>query len=91
MIVDLILNRKEGRNLSTNGNGNLRASSHYDAKTFYNDVTSYGEIGHAIAEALDNGEEVDVKRTLCDYINYGDYNPTLCDYINSVQWIDSDE
>jgi hypothetical protein len=90
MIIDTILNRKDGRNIYINGNGNARATSLYNAKNFYTDVMQYGEIGHKIAEALDNGQECDVKQALCNYINYNEYNPAICEYINSVQWIESD-
>lgn len=73
MIIDLILERKDG--------------TKYSPKKFYNDVTGYGEIGWDISEALDSGEESDVKIMLSNYIIDNDYNPDIIDYINSVQWL----
>ena len=77
MIIDLILNRKEG--------------SSYDAKTFYNEVTNWGSLGiiegFKIAEALDSGENADVKRELAKYIINQEYNLNIISYINSVNWL----
>lgn len=71
MIIDLILDRKDG--------------VEYSPRKFYNEVTNYLNLD--IAEALDNGTEEDVKRELCFYIIEGGYNPDLCEYINSVNWL----
>ena len=73
MIIDLILDRKDGEQ--------------YNAKDFYNDVMEYEEVGFEITEAMDNGKEKDVKKAICDYIINGEYNPEICEYINSVEWI----
>lgn len=73
MIIDLILDRKDGEN--------------YTPKQFYNDVMNYGKIGFDIAEALDSGEEKDVKEKLCQYVIDNDYNEEICKYINSVNWL----
>lgn len=77
MIIDLILNRKDGMT--------------YSPKKFYDDVMGYYEtwpkIAGPIAEALDSGEEADVKAALCRYIKEQDYNPSICVYINSVKWL----
>jgi hypothetical protein len=73
MIIDKILDRKDGQK--------------YNAKQFYNDITLYGDVGYEIAEALDNGEENDVKKELCKYIIKNEYNPAICDYIESVKWL----
>lgn len=75
MIVDLILDRKDGHR--------------YDVRDFYYDVTAYEEDdGHfPISRALDSGTEKDVKRELCNYILKNGYNEELCDYINSVNWL----
>lgn len=73
MVIDLILDRKDGKQ--------------YRASDFYRAVCEYGDIGHEIAEALDNGEESDVKKALCFYILGNDYNPDICAYVDSVDWL----
>lgn len=73
MIVDLILDRQEGKK--------------YNPKQFYDAVVGYGEIGYEIAEALDNGEEVDIKRALASYIIEQEYNLNIINYINSQKWL----
>ena len=76
MIVDLILDRKEGHP--------------YKAKEFYDNVMAYEEgTDYNISRALDSGTEKDVKKALCDYI-MGSYNPKICNYINKVQWLEDD-
>ena len=78
MIVDLILDRKDG--------------VVYDAYRFYTDVQDYGtvfgDLAWNIARAMDEGTEEDVKRELCRYIKEQGYNPEICEYINSVNWLD---
>ena len=73
MIVDLILDRKDG--------------AKYNAHDFYVDVMGYGEIGEDITRAMDFGTESDVRRELCEYITANEYNPAICDYINSREWL----
>ena len=73
MIIDIILDRKDGEKYST--------------KKFYNDIINYGEISWKIAEAMDNGEEEDVKKVLNVYIAENDYNPEIIKYINSQKWL----
>lgn len=76
MIVDLILDRKDGHP--------------YRAKEFYDNVMAYEEgTDYDISRALDGGTEKDVKKALCDYI-MGSYNPKICNYINKVQWLEDD-
>lgn len=78
MIIDLILDRKDGEP--------------YNPKDFYTNVLAYEDTFNfepAISKAMDYGEEEDVKRALCDYINRQNYNPSICDYINSVNWLTS--
>jgi len=76
MIIDLILNRKDGYE--------------YSARDFYYDVLGYRdiwpELSDPITKAMDSGTEADVRRELCKYINNG-YNPKIKKYINSVNWI----
>ena len=86
MIIDLILDRKDGL-MSYIENGKLITYTEYSPKKFYNEVIQYGEIGWDIAAALDSGEEEDVKRTLCDYIKEEEYRLSICDYIKSVNWL----
>ena len=73
MIVDLILDRKDG--------------SPYRDHDFYFDVLRYGEVGDDITRAMDYGTERDVKRALCEYIDNNEYNPAIKNYINSVRWL----
>ncbi|MBR6403779.1 MAG: hypothetical protein IKS48_10390 [Eubacterium sp.] len=78
MIIDLILDRKDGEP--------------YNPKDFYTNVLAYEDVFKfepTISKAMDYGEEEDVKRALCDYINRQNYNPSICDYINSVNWLTS--
>lgn len=76
MIIDLILNRRDGEL--------------YSPKQFYNDVMGYESvcgIGYSISRALDYGSEKQVKKALCDYIVNNDYNLNIMKYINSVKWL----
>ena len=74
MIVDMILDRKDG--------------VPYDAMEFYLSMLSYGGYyGDRISRAMDYGTEIQVKHALCEYIDGADYNPNIKDYINSVNWI----
>ena len=50
MIIDLILDRKQGTN--------------YKPRTFCNGIIGYGEISWDIADAMDSGSEYDVKCAL---------------------------
>ena len=74
MIIDLIFDRKNGVK--------------YSPKQFYNSVVQYGEVGFNIAEALDNGNEQDVKRSLARYVLDNEYSLEVIEYINSVNWLD---
>lgn len=76
MIIDLILDRKDGEE--------------YNARDFYYACLHYGEVGDDITRALDSGTEKDVKKALCDYVIDNDYNKNICKYINSVNWLDDD-
>lgn len=77
MIVDLILDRKDG--------------AEYDAKSFYDDVMEYEaifELNRSISRALDSGTNKDVQRALCEYIEDNGYNHEIKDFINKVTWVD---
>lgn len=77
MIIDLILDRKDGRT--------------YDPVQFYSEVLEYRgicpELSDPITRALDAGTEDDVKKALCEYVTGEGYAPEICDYINSVSWL----
>jgi len=78
MIIDLILDRYDG--------------DAYDPKEFYDMVMEYEEgTDYPISTALDGGEEEDIRRELCAYIDDGNYNPKIKDFINSVKWFDGDD
>jgi hypothetical protein len=83
MIIDLILDRKDNKVLDRKA----QAYAEYSPKRFYEDVTSYGEIGFTIAEAMDNGTEIQVKEALASYIRDNEYNWQLIKYIHSVNWL----
>ena len=73
MVIDKILDRKEGEA--------------YTSRGFYTEMTQYGLRGRAIAGAMDSGTEQDVKRELCDYLRRGDYPTSLIIYVCSVNWL----
>lgn len=78
MVIDLILDRKEGMP--------------YSPADFYGDCMQYSStfngIADAITRAMDEGTEEDVKKAICDYIRANDYNEKICDFVNSVQWLE---
>ena len=73
MIIDLILNRKDGQG--------------YNAGKFYRDVRNYGGIGNRIIDAMDSGEEKDVKIALCEYVVKNGYNKNINYFIINNDWI----
>ena len=78
MIIDLILDRKDGYP--------------YNAHEFYNDIRDYerlgvGTHGEDISIAMDYGDNRDVQRVLCQYIDRNEYNPSIKDYIRSQEWV----
>ena len=78
MIIDKILDRYDG--------------DAYDPEDFYRVMMSYEEgTDFPISRALDSGEEEDIKRELCAYIDDGNYNPKIKDFINSVKWLEADD
>jgi len=75
MIIDRILDRMDGEE--------------YTPKRFYDAVRLYENPEYTdISMAMDYGEEKDVKRALCEYVIFNEYNPAICDYINSVSWLE---
>ena len=77
MIIDLILDRKDGEK--------------YRPNEFYYSILEYREswpeLSDPITRAMDEGTENDVKNALCDYIIKCGYNTTICDFINAVNWL----
>lgn len=73
MIIDLILDRKD-------------SEGSYSPSEFYRDLLGYAG-SDDITLALDYGEEADVQKALCDYIDANDYNPTIKDYILTRNWL----
>jgi hypothetical protein len=75
MIIDIILDRKDGIN--------------YKAKNLYNYAMGCQDVAGAtnIADSLDNGTDKQVKKALCHYIIDNDYDIDICKYINSVNWL----
>jgi len=68
MLIDLILNRKEGVK--------------YNAKTFYDDIARYNfDCYNNVLQALDSGENIDIQRALMNYIIEEEYNLKIVDYI----------
>jgi NH3-dependent NAD+ synthetase len=78
MVVDYILDRKAG--------------IPYNAHDFYmycmEESGCFGGMLDEITRAMDEGEEVDVRRELCNYIKSNGYNKRICKYINSVNWLE---
>lgn len=77
MIIDLILDRKDG--------------VPYDAREFYNSVMEYGRVGWGITFAMDEGSELEVKAALCKYVMDECYSDKVCEYIISVNWLEGYE
>lgn len=78
MIIDVILDRYDG--------------DAYDPKEFYASMMAYEEgTDYPISRAMDSGEEEDIRRELCAYIDDSNYNPKIKDFINSVAWLESDD
>ena len=78
MIVDLILDRKDGYP--------------YDAHEFYNEIRDYERLGVGVPDerisiAMDYGDNQDVQRTLCEYVYMNGYSDSIQNYIRSQQWI----
>ena len=81
MIIDIILERKEGE----------EAGEEYDVRAFYDAISEW--VGRNpvfaadISTAMDCGTNEDVHAELCRYIAAGWYNPALKDWINSREWV----
>ncbi|HQJ59492.1 MAG TPA: hypothetical protein PKV35_00740 [bacterium] len=77
MIIDLILDRKDG--------------SEYSPREFYNSVREYEDtfesLGFNISRAMDGDSELSVKKALCEYVVNNGYSMDITEYIYSVNWI----
>jgi hypothetical protein len=74
MIIDVILDRRSGVKYALHEMGRLYVYA-MDFK-FWD-----------LADALDNGDNEDIQRELCQYISDENYCSTIIDYINSVNWV----
>lgn len=72
MLVDFILDRMEG--------------VEYDQRVLYA-YCQEEEIYWGVARALDGGDNEDIRRELCGYIEDEGYNMDICEYIRSVNWL----
>lgn len=79
MIIDLILDRKDYIEIDK--------VDTYSPQEFYHDVMRYGEVGFGITRAMDTGTEIEVKRSLYQYIVDQDYNLGIKKFIDSVEWL----
>ena len=77
MIIDLILDRKDG--------GKYNPKDFYQSTQKYN-ITFHG-IGNEILNAMDDGTEEEMQKALCNYIDKQNYNPDIKNYINSQNWL----
>ena len=78
MIIDLILDRKDGYP--------------YDAHEFYNEIRDYERLGIGVSDerisiAMDYGDNRDVQRVLCEYIHRNSYPKEIQDYVRSQVWV----
>ena len=74
MIIDVILDRRAGDEYTKN---EMRLLYDYAMDFKFWDL----------ADALDNGDNKDIQRELCQYISDQNYSPTIMDYVNSVNWV----
>ncbi len=77
MIIDLILDRKDG--------------DPYNPKTFYNNIMEYNKVFNNsfeyISKAMNEGTDYDVKKALCKYILDNDYNIEIMKFVLKSKWI----
>ena len=76
MIVDLILERREGEP--------------YDAEDFYDyviEAETLFDLPRDISRAMDSGDDEAVKAALCEYLRANGYNEKLCEYVRGQKWL----
>lgn len=71
MIIDEILNAKDGE--------------WFDLKNMYDQAMFFGFFD--LASAIDGGENKDIQRNLCKYIDSEEYNTELKYFINNFDWL----
>lgn len=72
MIIDAIIEAKE--------DGDYMGLRYlYDQSVFFG--------FNSLASAIDCGENSDIQRELCKYIDSQEYNPDLKEFINSFDWL----
>ena len=78
MIIDLILDRKDGQT--------------YNARDFYFSVMGYREdvpeAADAITRAMDADDESWTRYAICAYIVMNGYPAELCAWVNGRRWLD---
>ena len=55
-----------------------------DMKYIYDEAMEFGF--DYLAEALDNGNNNDIQKALCRYVDENEYNPAIKDFINQINW-----
>lgn len=62
----------------------------YDARDFYNYIMDdvFDEFKY-IATALDSGNNDDVQKALCKYLDTQGYNPEIKKFVNAFNWLGS--
>ena len=75
MIIDLILDRKDGKK--------------YNKNVFFKEVIEYTKNGdfYDIINAFAMGTEKEVKKALKSYIIRNDYNLKINNYISKTKWL----
>lgn len=77
MLIDAILDRRGGQE--------------YSPKALYDYLNGWvGGLYDNVCRALDCGDNEDIQRVLCEYIENEGYNMDICEYICSVDWLATD-
>jgi hypothetical protein len=74
MIIDKILDKRDG--------DKVKLSDIYNQAMIW-------EMDY-VSRALDSGDENDIKKALCDYIDNNNYNPSIKDFIMKATWLEED-
>ena len=72
MIIDAILDAKED-------------GEHMGLKYLYDQAMFFGF--HPLASAIDLGDNSNIQRELCEYIDSEGYNSELKEFINTFDWV----
>jgi len=71
MIIDLILDRRDGHKI--------------DLRDLYDNAVDFEF--WKLANAIDNGENEDIQRELCNYIDDNGYPQEIKGFINKTDWL----